>query len=355
MSLKLWREAPGKNWQIKGTAGGTRVRESTFTANKDRAESIRLQKENELENSRVYGASYTATVAKAINVYLDAGGEEKHLLPILDHFGPDKLLRDIDQNTLNNAANALYPGTKASTRNRNFFTPFMAAWNAAAEAGLCPEKKWRRPKGYAKKTKFRWLWPDELEAVWLAAPPHGRILLDTFAGSGLREAEGVGLDFADIRLDLAQLWAWNTKDDDPRRVELPQRTVSSIQNALHRKGPVLLGGGGAPYVLRKDGGGALKNSLDNWARAANVEPFGAHVLRHTFATWFYSQTRDIVRLQTAGGWSTAELAMRYTHLAPKGLDQELRQYGWDFRDLYDGQEIDRPDSGAQIIRLKSAG
>lgn len=351
MPLELKRPK-GKNWYVSGTVGGKRFRRGTKTPRRDLAEALRIQWEGELEARRVYGPRPTATFAEAVNLYLDRGGEARFLAPLLAHFGKS-LLADLDQAALDAAARALMParpGQKApaaSTLNRQIYTPFIAVMTAAAEDGLAGPRKWRRPRGHDRRTRFRWLWPDEFEAVWMAAPAHGRILLDGFAGTGLREAEGLGLDWSDTALDLKQCWAWDTKEDDPRRVDLPDRTAASLANALHREGPVFLDGGGAPFVLQPDGGGALATSLRCWARDAGVAPFGAHVLRHTFATWFYSQTRDPLALKAAGGWRSNAYE-RYAHLAPRGLGPELLRHGWDFRRIgAPDREGDRPDSWAE--------
>lgn len=354
MSLKLWREAPGKNWYVRGAAGGVRLRKSTRTPKRDLAESLRIQWESELDNRRVYGAPIVATFAEAVNAYLDAGGEGRFLLPLLEHFGTDKLLRDLDQVALDAAARALYPNAKPSTLNRNIYTPFIAVMTRASKSKLCDRQDWERPRGHNKRSKFRWLWPDEFEAVWQAAPPHGRVLLDMFAGTGLREAEGLTLTFDETRLQLAQAWIWEPKNDDPRRVEFPARAVRSIETVLHRDGPIILNGGGAPYVLQPDGGGALKSCLRSWANDANVEPFGAHVLRHTFATWFYSQTKDVIGLMAAGGWKSIDMVKRYAHLAPRGLDEELKRHGWDFNAVNHWQGSDKSAPSSEIISFKTA-
>lgn len=350
MPLKLERPKKGKIWYVSGTVGGRRLRKSTGTTKRALANSLKAQWEAELENRRIYGDASVATFGEAVENYINAGGEERYLLPLLEHFGNGKLLTDLDQKTLNAMAPALYPRCKASTLDRYVYTPFIAIMNNAAEDGLCPVKKWKRPKGRATPTQFRWLWPDEFEAVWQAAPPHGRVILDTLAGTGIRETEGVGLEFSDLSLRHAQAWLWKTKNNDPRRIELPARTVTSIETALHDEGPVLLNGGGAPFVVTSEGGGALATSLRTWALDAGVKPFGAHVLRHTFATWFYSATLDIMRLKYLGGWKS-DTVERYTHLAPRGLKDELRKFGWDFEPRKNWRIIDEQLGGSEIVSI----
>ena len=42
--------------------------------------------------------------------------------------------------------------------------------------------------------------------------------------------------------------------------------------------------------------------------------FRPHDCRHTFATWFYAETRDLAALMELGGWKSASMVMRYTHV-----------------------------------------
>ena len=58
-----------------------------------------------------------------------------------------------------------------------------------------------------------------------------------------------------------------------------------------------------------------------------------HVLRHTWATWFYAATRDYGRLLDLGGWRTTSTAERYRKLAPADLGHQLESIGWDFTKL----------------------
>lgn len=55
-----------------------------------------------------------------------------------------------------------------------------------------------------------------------------------------------------------------------------------------------------------------------------------HVCRHSWATWFYAQTLDPMRLKVEGGWKSAEWE-RYVKIATPGLGRLALEAGWDFR------------------------
>ena len=94
---------------------------------------------------------------------------------------------------------------------------------------------------------------------------------------------------------------------------------------------------GQPYELRDNTGGAIKTSFnkarDRAKLGSDVTP---HVLRHTWATWFYSQTGDFGRLLDLGGWADAETANIYRKIAPDDLGDRLLKSGWDFRRGFQG-------------------
>ena len=80
-------------------------------------------------------------------------------------------------------------------------------------------------------------------------------------------------------------------------------------------------------------GGQIQAAFNKARDAANLgTDVTPHTLRHTWATWFYSQTKDFVRLRTLGGWRSVETVMVYTKLAPRTLPGDLTNFGWDFNE-----------------------
>ncbi len=54
-------------------------------------------------------------------------------------------------------------------------------------------------------------------------------------------------------------------------------------------------------------------------RRAGINDFRPHDCRHTWATWLYSETRDLRLLMDLGGWKTIAMVERYTHVDPGHL------------------------------------
>lgn len=134
--LKLVRRHKGGNYYLRGTVAGQHIYESTGCGIRSAAEAIRIRRESEILARHACGKSATLTFAAAALTYMESGGQARYLTRILRHFGPDTLLEDIDNATVNTAASALYPDAAPATINRQLITPISAVVNMAAENDL---------------------------------------------------------------------------------------------------------------------------------------------------------------------------------------------------------------------------
>ncbi len=155
----------------------------------------------------------------------------------------------------------------------------------------------------------------------------------------MRLSEALRLDArADVLLDYGYLVVRRAKNDHERVVHLPRRTLAalSILPNAGEPGRLIRTAEGEPYTLRDGGkGGTMIRWLARAVADAGLDPavYTAHTFRHSWATWFYAQTRDVMGLRTSGGWRTISQCERYTHLAAPGLAEEALEQGWDFRAL----------------------
>lgn len=98
-----------------------------------------------------------------------------------------------------------------------------------------------------------------------------------------------------------------------------------------RDGPAFLTPYGHPIVVAKGRGGQMQTSFNRARDAVGLGPdVTPHVLRHTWATWYYAQTLDFGGLLDLGGWDKADTANRYRKIAPDDLPDRLRAHGWIF-------------------------
>lgn len=331
MPLKLVRR--GETFYLRGTVAGCYVYESTRTGDRRTADALRIRREGEILQRHAYGRAAVATFAEAALIYMQAGGEARYLGPLLAHFGPRKRLAEIDNEAATAAAQALYPDAAPATINRQVITPISAVVTMAAMDGLCPPRRFRRrPENNAR---LDWLTPEEAERAFKVASERGRRFLAFFLGTGCRVNEGLRLQRGQLHLDTGEAWVSETKNDRPRMVRFPARTRAVLATGwLPEAGAVFLTPKGQPYRLRDDDGqalgGQLKGEFDRIREAAALPFLTPHVLRHTWATWFYAQTLDFGGLMDLGGWQKAEMANRYRKIAPADLAERLARHGWHF-------------------------
>jgi integrase len=349
MPLNLYKPKGYKNYYIRGTIAGTYIHESTGIGSKAKADAYRVRRETEILERHAFGAKATLTFAEAATTYMKRGGETRFLGPILEHFGPDTRVRDIDNEAIEEAADALYPTAAASTLNRQLVTPISAVITLAAENGKAEWRKFRRWKGGAVRT--RWLTPTEMDRLLDQAAPHLVPILACLIGGGCRASEALAIQARYFYPDTGEAWLEDTKNGHPRMMKLPGRARDLITSTgLPETGALFCTPKGQPYVQRDNGGGQIQTAFNTARDAAGLgDDVTPHVLRHTWATWYYAATRDFGGLMDLGGWRTSSCANRYRKIAPDNLADQLQDHGWDFTRL--GRNIPAPAERQAGLRL----
>ena len=331
MPLKLTRRHGSPYWYIRGSVRGLRVDESTGVGERQAAEDVRIQREAELLQRSIHGDAVSRTFAEAALSYMEAGGERTHLTPILKHFGPKKKLGAIGQAEIEAAAKALCPRGANSTLNRQIYTPIGAVLHHAARKKWCAKPVIARPK--QPPGRIRWATQEEAERLIAAAAPHLKPLVIFLLSTGARLSEALYLDWRDVDLSRAHVTFPMTKNGEPRGVPLHPRVVAALANLpWDRKGAVFRKPGrkvsaedradGAkparrwePYASRGgEGGGQVKTAWAAMLKRAKLTDFTPHDCRHTWATWHYSENKDLTGLMALGGWKSPEMVIRYAHV-----------------------------------------
>lgn len=333
MALKLWRRSKGANWTLRGTVAGREIHKSTGTRDRRLAEAQRVRLEAELQERRAFGLAATYTLAEAIADYIEAGRPTRFLAAILEYAGPDTLLRDVNNQWVKEAAEAMYPGRAPATIDRQLISPVSAVVNMAAEDDLCNFRRFR--KRAKDRRRMRWITPEEAESLLNAiAELHPHILrpVALMLGGGLRSSEALRVEVRHLRSETGEVWLDETKNGEPRMTRLPRRALDMIlRGGLPEDGRVCLTPKGKPYVVEPERGGQIAHAFNACAEAAGLgRDVTPHVCRHTWATWFHASTRDFGLLMDLGGWKSPGMANRYRKLAPEDLSERLRAHRWDF-------------------------
>jgi integrase len=165
------------------------------------------------------------------------------------------------------------------------------------------------------KRRVRWLTKEEAVRLLQALPPHQRQPARFALATGLRQANVLGMRWADVDLDRRTAWvhADEAKGGTAIGVPLNDEAMAVLRDELgkhrdyvftYRRRPIA-------RVSTK----AWKNAL----RRAGIERFRWHDLRHVWATWHVMAGTSLGELQELGAWKTEAMVRRYAHFAPEQL------------------------------------
>lgn len=340
-TVKKRKDASHGPYYVFWTENGRQRRRSTglFEEGLARAHEARLNAE--YEEHRVFGrtkAEANVTFAYAAQAWLSSSPTdkirnarvrfiEKPIIELGDH-----KLRDITKSMIDDAALRAYPNAKPATRRRQFHGPVKSVliWSAEDERAWCAHPAWKRPPD--SKARVDWVTPVVgAKIINAATSPRLAAIFELGFGAGPRASEIAKLAAHDLHLSLASAIIQEPKNGHQRRLHLPPRTVVAMANAgLSDVGCIFRAPGGLPYIVEAHSGGLFNNPLATACQRAGVPRITAHIMRHSWATWFYDQTKDLLQLQAHGGWRSLAMVQRYAHLAPPGIGDEARALGWDF-------------------------
>lgn len=306
MPLKLIAPRPGKtpNYYIRGTYLGVAVDRTTGTSDRTAARKALAKVKSDIERG-TFTPKGALTFAGAALSYLRAGGEDRFVEPLSDHFGAIQV-SEIDQAAIDAAADKLYPKASAATRNRQVYTPISAILKHANVDFAV-----KRPKGAQGEVRVAWLWEDDAFRLLDEAgkvDPEFRIFLATLLYTGLRLSEALRLRVE--WLSLAESFAFipKTKNSEPRALYLPPVLVAEL--AMHPRG--LDRPGETVFRFRKNG--RLYTLLKKAKTATKVET-DFHTFRHTWATWMRRYGKlDTKGLMATQAWKDEKSAARYQHV-----------------------------------------
>lgn len=349
LEIKPPRQGKSPNYTIRGTYLGVYIDRTAGTPDSRQAKKVREGIKRDIERGDynpqplAVAAPSAPTFADAALAYLKADGDPNYLSRIIEQTGEhalrNKLLTDIDQIAIDNAADALYPSAPASTKNRQFYTPVSAVLK---RAGV--ERKVKRPKGWRGNKATEWLEPEQAFAVIRAAyeiDPEFGLLCDVYLYTGERLSEPLKCELRHLKLDQSLLYVPTTKNGDPRPVHLPPHLVDAFRRQPAR-----------PARPRKTGTTRLRNGAAGRARDQAGVPFldrplnsrlfrfrpsghlrkllklafkrvglifprrmgGFHIFCHTFGTWMHRYGGlDARGLARTGRWKDPDSADRYMH------------------------------------------
>ena len=320
MPLKLFQR--GSIWYYRGTVAGRRLRGSTRTTDKERAQRITAEREAREWKCRLDGPEAVLTFAMAAILYRDAEKPTRFLAKIEDHW-KDTPVRGITPGAIKQSAITLYPKGAPATRNRQVIVPTQAIINHAASMELCGHIKVERFKVSAKKkapATMEWI-----EAFAANASPHLGALAWFMFLTGARITESLHMQWQDVDLSRARAIIRKTKNGDERDVHLPSVLVAAIANIQSNRNP-------ADRVFKYNSRSSAREPWKAANKRAKTKTLSFHCCRHGFATAMLHAGIDPVTVARVGGWKdphhvfkTYGHAMADDTLADRLFDPNLTQ------------------------------
>jgi len=191
----------------------------------------------------------------------------------------------------------------------------------------------RVPK--AVKEEIKPLTPEEISRILSCFSPNTTIGCRSYAivyamlDSGLRVSEVVSLRMENVDLDQGQL-SVTGKGNKERVVPIGSNAQKYLQRYIYhfRSEPVFPERDNV--FLTSEGKPLTDNSLKLFFTRLKVktgiERLHAHLLRHTFATYYLRNGGDLLSLQKILGHTSLEMVRVYSHLAEADVKVKHRRY-----------------------------
>jgi integrase len=302
MPVKLFKR--GSIWHYRFTVAGRRIRGSTETEDKARAQRIAASRESREWTRHLDGPGSTLTFADAAIAYRQSGKSSRFLDRVEDHW-KDTLVSAITEQAVKRASIKLYPNAGAATRNRQVIVPTQAVINHCAEEEWCPRIRIKRFKVVTKiKQPVTLAWVNAFVA---ASSPHLGALCVFMFGTGARIGEAVSLRWCDVDFQNRTALIRQTKIGDERIAHLPPQLLAALANIPSNRNPDDLV---FQYLHREN----VRQVWDAAIKRAGIAKLSPHSCRHGFATTMLHAGVDVKTVAKMGGWKdVATLVKTYAH------------------------------------------
>ena len=305
MPLKLI--APGKRkgnpyWIARGRIGGRLYEVSTNETDKSAAEASAAQYTVKIIESSRSTAPEELTFAQTSARYegwRPPNALQKARIKRLNTFFGNKRIGDIQHDDLVAAADFLYRGKKASTRNRCVITIAGAVLHYAASNGWCAYRRFPRFK--EPKPVTRAVAVEDMPKLVAGAEGDARRLLIVLFGLGQRITATLQIAWTDIDQQARTVSMTIGKKGGERRVfPLPDQVFEALDNSDDKTGFVF------PWRTR---GGAYKALRE--ATTASKVRFTPHMARHTLGTLLNASGAGLKTIMATLGHNDAKSSLRY--------------------------------------------
>lgn len=306
--MSLYQVTPGGVWYYYLVRDGRRLRRSTGTRDRTEAQRIHDEAAAASWSRKRNGAGLSDALAlwfKASERGRNDANAVKQFLSLYQ----DRPLSEVTGLSVSESLADKGPATANRT-----IAIVQSALNMAHRAGLCDAI--HIPRRRVPKGRLRWLSREEWAALYEALPAHLKAPALFAVETGLRQANVLGLTWAQV--DLRRRVCWIDASDAKSRagigIPLSDGAIAALRAVLGQHRAYCFTFRGAPIL-------SPKTAFNKAMARAGIDGATWHTLRHTFASWKVMGGCPLKVLMELGGWKDVQSVMIYAHLAPEHLAQ----------------------------------
>lgn len=317
----IYRRRDSPFWWINAVLpNGERIRQSAGTEDKGHAEALLAKLKLEVFREAHFGIKRTRSWQEAVVRYLTLKAslrsiaDVRRILRKLDPYLGSLMLSEINGDVIwSIVQDQLKKGNKPATVNR-----YLAALRCLLRAAR-DEWQWidSMPKIRllpGEVERDRWLTREQASRLISLCPPHLAALVRFALATGCRASEITGLEWNRVDLERRTAWLDQTKNGTPRGVPLNRDAVAVLESVRENHRRYCFTYRGKPI------GWEVTNSAWKTAlKAAEIEDFRFHDLRHTWASWHRQAGTSCDELKDLGGWKSRVMVDRYAKYATEHL------------------------------------
>lgn len=316
------------------TVNGTRFRGSTETDDFEAAKTIEAKLRTDAVIGQHFGGKPRMTLDTAMGKYWQDHGQylssawsavDISSRVLLDVLGPDTYLDEINDPEVDKVTASMVGKVSNATINRRL-DHLQAVMNKA-------RKKWgvrvsdveiRRHMLLIPEARTRWISPEDADRLIECAVEHLKAPIRFALLTGARLANIIGLKWEDVSLQpprpILRLRGVKSKLPGGKTIELPIGDMLFsllVEQGPRKSGYVFLrrfkpdkktGKVRPPEPIKK-----FRRSFGTACKAAGIENFRFHDLRHTAASWMIQNKVPLDVVQSVLGHSHISMTQKYAH------------------------------------------
>jgi integrase len=167
--------------------------------------------------------------------------------------------------------------------------------------------------------RVRYLHPGEFRALLAVCPEWLRPIVGLAVATGMRRGEILGLRLLDVDRRGERIVLPQTKNGEGRIVYLNRLALQVFESVAREDSATV------DRVFAHATGRQVSMAFRRAAKAAKIEDFRFHDLRHTAASWLRMEGADIHTIAQLLGHKDLRMAARYQHLSPVFLSDAVKK------------------------------